>query len=95
MRTNPHPDKVRSVLRRQGSVMEPNTGRPHLANFLKLQRGMVRIGLEQGIVLLRQILDIVWKIGETLPEPTRGSMHLEVPQLSLGFLSYRLCDQEI
>jgi hypothetical protein len=40
-------------------------------------------------------LDIVWKIGETLPEPTRCSMHLEVPQLSLGFLSHRLCDQEI
>jgi hypothetical protein len=35
-----------------------------------LQRGIVWIGFEQGIVLPRQILDIVWKIGETLPEPT-------------------------
>src|SRR2546428_7275238 len=56
VRTNPHPYKVLSVLSGQGSVVEANAGRPQLARFLKLQRGMARIGFEQCIVLPRHIL---------------------------------------
>src|SRR5215510_4168031 len=48
MRTNPDPDKTCSVLSGECAVMQTNTGRPQVPNFLKLQRGMVRIGFEQG-----------------------------------------------
>jgi hypothetical protein len=40
-------------------------------------------------------LDVFWQIGEALPESTCSSMHLQVPQVSLGFLRHRLCDQEV
>ena len=56
MRTNPDPDKTFAVLNGERSVMQTNAGQPQLTNFLQLQRGMVRIGFEQGIVLARQIL---------------------------------------
>jgi hypothetical protein len=95
MRTNPDPYKAFAVLRGQCAVMQANAGRPQRADFLKLQRGVVRIGLEQGIVLPRQILYVFRQIGEALPESTCGSMHLQVPQVSLGFLRHRFSDQEV
>jgi hypothetical protein len=58
MRTNPDPDKTFAVLSGEGSVMQTNASRPQATNLLKLQRGMVRISLEQGIVLACQILDV-------------------------------------
>jgi hypothetical protein len=76
-------------------MMQTNASRPQGTNFLKLQRGMVRIGFEQGTVLTRPVLYVFGQIGEALLESTCGSMHLQVPQVSLGFLRQRLCDQEV
>jgi len=53
MRTNPHPDEVLSVFDGKGSVSKTNSSRPELANFLEVQRRVLRIGFEQGIVLSR------------------------------------------
>jgi hypothetical protein len=56
MRPNPDPDKAFAVLSGECAVMQTNASRPQVTYFLKLQRGMVRIGFEQCIVLARQIL---------------------------------------
>ena len=56
--TDPKPNDVRAILDCGSPIMDADTNRPHSANFLEVEGGMSRIGLEQRILLVRKPLNL-------------------------------------
>ena len=86
MWTDPDPDKVRAILDRQRTVIEPGSHRPHFPHLLEMQRGMRRISLQQFEVFSGDSLDRFWQMTEEFPETGGGAMHLQILEGSLGLL---------
>ena len=56
--TDPHPQKAAVHLYCEGPIVRPDTGRPNLAQFLEMKRGMRSIGFQQREVFVRECADI-------------------------------------
>ena len=57
MRTDPDPNKVRTILHCEGAVIDPDPHGPQLSDFLEMQRGVRRVRLQEFEVLSAHSLD--------------------------------------
>ena len=75
MQTDPKPQKTLIDLERQSAARIANPDRPQLApNFFEMQRWMLRVLLEQCVLLGGQKLKFDWPCVVQIPEFRRGEM---------------------
>src|SRR5438093_10270860 len=74
MRPDPEPYKALSSLLSQCSVTKTHPGGPEDANFFESQRGMARVLLQKGKVLIGKISDVFRQLTIVKPELRRGEM---------------------
>ena len=56
---DPEPDEVSPALDREGSIMETHPGGPESTDLPEMQRGVMRIGSEQGETGVGQSADVL------------------------------------
>src|SRR5437868_11285762 len=72
--TNPKPNHVRAILDSDGTIVNTDTNRPHLANLLEMEGWMSGIGLEHSVILIRKPLNLLGKLRIELPELRVGTV---------------------
>jgi hypothetical protein len=70
MCSHPNPKKTTLNRRSESTVIHTDTNRPQLPHFFKLQRGMIRISLQQTKILVRKFANIKRKPVRSRPGKT-------------------------
>jgi hypothetical protein len=74
MGPDPKPQYSVGRFHTDGAVVQPDTGRPELTNFLEVELRMPRIGLEKGKSSVGKFSHGMGKRSITRPEIRRGAM---------------------
>ena len=95
MRTDPDPDKVRTVLHGEGAVIDPDPRGPQLPDFLETQRGVRWVFFQEVEVLAGHSLDGFRQTRQAGPEASGGAMHSHFLESPFGLLLAGFPHQEI
>ena len=95
MRTDPDPDKLRTILDCEGAVIDPDPRGPQLSDLLEMQRGVRWVLVQEFEVLSGHFLDSFRQTRKGGPETGGCAMHSQALESSLGLLLASLTLQEI
>ena len=91
----PSPYEIVTILDCKSPVIHASSNGPKISDFLEMERRMSGIIFQKVKVLFRNLLNRLWKLLETFPEPSCRPVHLKVLQLSLIFFINSFFDQKI